>query len=188
MMHGQKSSVHLTDESTILPATRGTMVDTKTSKQSAEEKKAAARAASSAAPIDLRIPSLYINRELSHIEFHRRVLHETEADHPLLEKVKFLAIYNSNIDEFFMVRVSGLRQQMRLGVSVTPPDGLLPREQLANIHRTLTQLFVNPMESGANSCSLRCTMPGSRCLITRIYRNRRSPIYAITLNVMSFRS
>jgi polyphosphate kinase len=90
---------------------------------------------------DLRDPSLYINRELSHIEFNRRVLYESQGDHPLLERAKFLAIYHSNMDEFFMVRVSGLKQQMRLGVTGTPADGLLPREQLANIHRTVTQLF-----------------------------------------------
>lgn len=126
------------------------MVDSKTSKQATEEKKASRRGTASAVTIDLRDPSLYINRELSHIEFNRRVLHETEADHPLLEKVKFLAIYNNNIDEFFMVRVSGLRQQMRLGVTTTPPDGLLPREQLANIHRTLTQLFAESNNIWAN--------------------------------------
>jgi len=91
--------------------------------------------------VDLRDPSLYINRELSSIEFNRRVLHETQSNHPLLERVKFLAIFHSNMDEFFMVRVSGLKQQFKLGLTTVSSDGLLPREQLATIHRTLTQLF-----------------------------------------------
>ena len=91
--------------------------------------------------IDLRAPSLYINRELSHIEFNRRVLQECHADHPLLEKVKFLAIFSSNMDEFFMVRVSGLKQQMLLGITSSKADGLTPREQLVAIHRVVTQLF-----------------------------------------------
>jgi polyphosphate kinase len=93
------------------------------------------------AVVDLRDPSLYINRELSHIEFNRRVLYECQGDHPLLERVKFLAIFGSNLDEFFMVRVSGLKQQMMLGITTWPADGLLPREQLAAIHKTLTHLF-----------------------------------------------
>jgi polyphosphate kinase len=91
--------------------------------------------------IDLRAPSLYINRELSHIEFNRRVLQECHADHPLLERVKFLAIFSSNMDEFFMVRVSGLKQQMLLGITGSKADGLTPREQLVAIHRVVTQLF-----------------------------------------------
>jgi polyphosphate kinase len=91
--------------------------------------------------LDLRAPSLYINRELSHIEFNRRVLGECEADHPLLERVKFLAIFSSNMDEFFMVRVSGLTQQVKLGITKAKADGLTPREQLAAIHRVVTQLF-----------------------------------------------
>ena len=96
--------------------------------------------------IDLKNPSLYINRELSHIEFNRRVFQECyNEDHPLLERLKFLAIFTSNMDEFFMVRVSGLKQQVLLGVTKTPIDGLLPREQLVAIHRTVTQLFAEAM-------------------------------------------
>jgi polyphosphate kinase len=76
--------------------------------------------------LNLNDPSLYINRELSHLEFNRRVLHEAfDEGHPLLERVKFLAIFSGNIDEFFMVRVSGLRQQVFLGITDRPPDGLL---------------------------------------------------------------
>ena len=75
--------------------------------------------------VDLRDPSLYINRELSSIEFNRRVLHETQADHPLLERVKFLAIFHSNMDEFFMVRVSGIKQQFKLGLTTVSSDGCL---------------------------------------------------------------
>lgn len=87
---------------------------------------------------DLFNPSLYINRELSQVEFNRRVLNEAyNEEHPLLERVKFLAIFSSNMDEFFMVRVSGLKQQVLLGITDRPPDGLSPREQLVAIHRTV---------------------------------------------------
>ncbi len=91
--------------------------------------------------VDLYAPSLYINRELSTIEFNRRVLLECYADHPLLERVKFLAIFTGNTDEFFMVRVSGLKQQVLLGIFDTKADGLTPREQLVAIHRVMTQLY-----------------------------------------------
>ncbi|MCP5096872.1 MAG: polyphosphate kinase 1 [Chloroflexi bacterium] len=91
---------------------------------------------------DLTNPSLYINRELSSLEFQRRVLQEcVSEEHPLLERVKFLAIFNGNMDEFFMVRVSGLKQQVLLGITDQPADGLSPREQLVAIHRVVTELF-----------------------------------------------
>ncbi len=96
--------------------------------------------------IDLDNPSLYINRELSQIEFNSRVLDESlDHRHPLLERVKFVAIFASNTDEVFMVRVSGLKQQVLLGVTDRPPDGLLPREQLVAIHRTVTSLVEREM-------------------------------------------
>ncbi len=92
-------------------------------------------------------PSLYINRELSTIEFNRRVLNEAfDEETPLLERVKFVAIFSGNMDEFFMVRVSGLKQQVFLSITDSPADGLTPREQLAAIHRMVTKLVERQMD------------------------------------------
>ncbi|HSH04554.1 MAG TPA: polyphosphate kinase 1 [Anaerolineae bacterium] len=94
--------------------------------------------------IDLKNPAYYINRELSTMEFNRRVLNESfNPEHPLLERVKFSAIFSSNMDEFFMVRVSGLKQQVLLRITDVPADGLTPREQLVAIHQNANQLFEN---------------------------------------------
>jgi len=83
-------------------------------------------------------PRLFINRELSWIQFNRRVLEEArDTDHPLLERVKFLSIFASNLDEFMMIRVSGLRRQISGGVLAAPPDGMTPSEQLAAIRQEL---------------------------------------------------
>ena len=80
---------------------------------------------------DLSHPSLYLNRELSWLEFNRRVLHEAEdARTPLLERLKFLGIFSSNLDEFFQVRIAGLRQQLAARVVERTADGLTPAEQL----------------------------------------------------------
>ncbi|RME69979.1 MAG: polyphosphate kinase 1 [Chloroflexi bacterium] len=85
---------------------------------------------------DLYDPALYINRELSLLEFNRRVLEEAQDEtNPLLERAKFLAIYSSNMDEFFMVRVAGLRQQVAAGVTDTPADGMTPAQQLVAIRK-----------------------------------------------------
>jgi polyphosphate kinase len=97
---------------------------------------------------DLRAPSLYVNRELSQLDFQRRVLEEARDDrNPLLERVKFLAIVGSNLDEFFMVRVAGLKKQVDAGVIEWPPDGMTPAEQLAATRKVTQQLMVE-----ANEC------------------------------------
>src|SRR5262245_33309038 len=92
----------------------------------------------SAAPpptVALDDPSLYLNRELSWLEFNRRVIEEAQdASVPLLERVKFLAIFESNIDEFFMVRVGGLQQQAQAGVGFGSGADRMPvRDQLDRI-------------------------------------------------------
>jgi polyphosphate kinase len=83
----------------------------------------------------------YLNRELSWLRFNQRVLGEAlDARQPLLERVKFLAIFSSNMDEFFMVRVAGIRQQIDAGVIEPSPDGLSPIEQMALIKPVVDQL------------------------------------------------
>ncbi|HUT52405.1 MAG TPA: polyphosphate kinase 1 [bacterium] len=91
-----------------------------------------------AAAVDLNDPGLYINRELSWLRFDWRVLEEAmNPEAPLLERVKFLSIFANNLDEFFMIRVSGLREQEAAGVSDLTNDGMTPAEQLVEIRRVL---------------------------------------------------
>jgi polyphosphate kinase len=83
------------------------------------------------AAIDLADPACYLNRELTWLAFNRRVLHEAEDDRtPLLERVKFLSIVSSNLDEFFMKRIGGLKQQLGAGVQELSVDGRTPEQQL----------------------------------------------------------
>ena len=103
---------------------------------------------------DLSDPRLYINRELSLLAFQRRVQEEAEDEqNPLLERVKFLSIVGSNLDEFFMVRVAGLVAQMDAGIQDAGPDGMPPRAQLIGIRREVKKLLAE----------------GHKCLITELY-------------------
>ena len=87
-------------------------------------------------------PSCYINRELSWIEFNQRVLQEArDSSHPPLERAKFLAIFATNLDEFFMIRVSGLKKQIDAGVVEVSPDGNTPSTTLEHIVTKLTPLL-----------------------------------------------
>ena len=93
-------------------------------------------------PVKTPLPTPFINRELSLLEFQRRVLDEAQDENnPLLERVKFLSIFGSNMDEFFMVRVSGIRKQVEAHVQEISPDGLNPAEALAAVQKLSFKLY-----------------------------------------------
>jgi polyphosphate kinase len=107
-----------------------------------------AAVSSAAEGSDVRSSALYLNRELSWLEFNARVLAEAESESvPLLERLKFHAIVSSNLDEFFMVRVAGLKQQLTGEVDEMGPDGMTVSEQLAAISRRVHELAAAQSQS-----------------------------------------
>lgn len=90
--------------------------------------------------------SLFFNRELSWVEFNARVLAEaSRKENPLLERLKFLSIVSSNFDEFFMVRVAGLKHQAQVNPNETDSFGLTAKEQLSLISEQVHKIFLNNM-------------------------------------------
>src|SRR5438132_9018061 len=90
---------------------------------------------------DFSDPANFINRELSWLEFNRRVLEEAQdPTQPLIERVKFMTIFSSNLDEFFEIRVAGIKQQIASETSEVGPDGMSPTETFESIERVVREL------------------------------------------------
>jgi polyphosphate kinase len=91
--------------------------------------------------VDLRSPALYLNRELTWLEFNKRVLYQArDPEVPLLERLKFIAILGSNINEFFMKRIGGLKQQVGAGIKQLTVDGRTPQEQITESYARVREL------------------------------------------------
>ncbi len=95
---------------------------------------------------DLQSPEFYLNRELTWLAFNKRVLHEGQDNrNPLLEKVFFLAVVGSNLDEFFMKRIGGLKQQVGASVRRLSVDGRLPQEQIDACHVVVHEILAEQL-------------------------------------------
>ena len=108
--------------------------------------------------LDRGDPSLYLNRELSWLDFNERVLAEArDPSNPLLERLKFISIFGSNLDEFFMKRIGGLKQQVASQLREVSPDGRTPRQQLEAI-----EARVRPLVAEQHRVYAEELLPGAR--------------------------
>jgi polyphosphate kinase len=143
----------------------------------------------SPAPANLESPELYINRELSLLEFQKRVLEQAQSpENPLLERIKFLSIVSSNLDEFFMVRVSGLQKQAASGTQETSVDGLpaatqlrLIREQVRALVEALQNLLRDTLlpalrEEGIRVCDISELSATERAAMDRYFLESVFPV------------
>ena len=122
-------------------STATTRKSTSRSRTTARRPAARSKATASRKKFDLDDPQWYLNRELTWLEFNRRVLQMAEhEDIPLLERVKFLAIVSSNLDEFFMKRIGGLKQQIAAGIRKLTVDGRTPAQQVEECHAVVRDL------------------------------------------------
>ena len=112
-------------------------------------------------------PENFINRELSWLEFNRRVLEEAQdPTQPLIERVKFLTIFSSNLDEFFEIRVAGIKQQIESETSDVGPDGLTPTDTFNAIQRTVHEMVATQYalwRDELTPCSGQERYPRARC-------------------------
>jgi polyphosphate kinase len=114
-------------------------------------------------PLDFTAPERFENREASWLEFDARVLALAEnVDLPLLERVRFVAIFQSNLDEFFQIRVAGLKEQIKVGLTQTAPDGSTPREQLQRISEQVQMLITRQRHVWMRSLRPRLARAGIR--------------------------
>ncbi len=155
----------------------------------AERDKAAARKPSTPLKADLmRSPGRFFNRELSWLAFNRRVLDESRNPrHPLLERLRFLSISANNLDEFYMVRVAGLKAQVREGVRSLSQDGLTPAEQLERINAQAAALMADQQAQwrdlsaelsaqGLSVVGAGALTPGDREALEQAFQDRLFPI------------
>jgi polyphosphate kinase len=131
----------------------------------------------------------FINREVSWLDFNSRVLALAEdPSTPLLERVKFLAIHTSNLDEYFQIRVAGLKEQVAAGVAVTSPDGMTPTEQLERIRESADEQAARVVRvfrgelvpalraEGVNLCSWSDLSPDDRAHLRKVFEDQIFPV------------